>query len=63
MAPARDVRKTEKGQGLVEYTLIVFFVTLVVWLGVKNTDVGARLADNWSKIVSCVGSPFSCSAD
>src|SRR5262245_30749382 len=39
--PDMNVRKKlaeERGQGLVEYTLIVLFVALVLWLGVKSTN-------------------------
>ncbi len=52
----------DQGQGLVEYTLIVFLVVLGFWLGVKDNDVGTILAQSWNKIVACVGSPFSCGA-
>ena len=52
----------ERGQGLIEYTLIVFFVVLVLWLGVKSTNVGNVLTGHWNTITDCVGSPFSCSS-
>ena len=52
----------ERGQGLIEYTLIVFFVALVLWLGVKNTNAGNVLTGHWNTITDCVGSPFSCSS-
>src|SRR5215813_9576553 len=38
---AMNLRKKlaeERGQGLIEYTLIVFLVALVLWLGVKSTQ-------------------------
>jgi len=51
----------ETGQGLVEYTLVVLLVALVFWMGVKNTNVGLSLSNGWSRVVTCVTSPFSCS--
>ena len=52
----------EDGQGLVEYTLVVVLVALVFWMGVRNTNVGASLANGWSRVLNCVTSPSSCSA-
>jgi len=52
----------ERGQGLIEYTLIVFFVALVLWLRVKSTNAGNVLTGHWNTITDCVGSPFSCSS-
>ena len=52
----------EHGQGLAEYTLIVFLVALVFWVAMKETSVGTALSSNWSKIVDCVSTPFSCSS-
>ena len=52
----------EDGQGLVEYTLIVVLVALVFWVAIKETDIGSQLADGWSKIGACVGSPSACSS-
>ena len=52
----------EDGQGLMEYTFIVLLVALVFWVSVKDTDIGNALANNWSKIVDCLGTPFSCSS-
>lgn len=52
----------EDGQGLVEYTLIVLLVALFFWLGVKDTGVGASLADHWAKVLDCLKSPMACSA-
>ena len=48
------------GQGLVEYSFIVLFVVLLVWIGVKYTNAGDVLAGNWSTVSACVGSPLSC---
>ena len=50
----------ERGQGLMEYTLIVFLVTLVFWGGMKGTDIGPELAASLTKVVNCVSAPFSC---
>ena len=54
--------REDDGQGLTEYTLAVFLVALVIWLGVKDTSVGDSLVKSWAKIIDCVGAPFSCSA-
>ncbi len=53
---------TERGQGLVEYTLIVLFVVLVFWVAVKGTNLDEALGSTWGKIQDCVGSPFTCSS-
>lgn len=52
--------REEQGQSLVEYTLVVFLVALVFWMGVRNTGVGSSLARNWSKVFDCVTAPLSC---
>jgi Flp pilus assembly pilin Flp len=52
----------ERGQGLVEYTLIVLFVVLMLWLGVKYTNAGDSLTGHWNTITGCVGSPLSCNS-
>ncbi len=52
----------DDGQGLVEYTLVVVLVALVFWMGVRNTNVGANLAQGWTRVLECVTAPFSCSA-
>lgn len=51
----------EDGQGLVEYTLVMVLVALVFWLGVRDTQVGKRLVEGWSRVLDCVTSPLSCS--
>jgi Flp pilus assembly pilin Flp len=51
----------EEGQGLVEYTLVVLLVALIFWMGIRNTNVGDSLAQGWSRVMSCVTSPSSCS--
>jgi Flp pilus assembly pilin Flp len=50
----------EDGQGLIEYTLILFFVAFVIWIAIKDTTAGALLTNNWSRITDCVSAPFSC---
>ncbi len=52
----------KKGQGLVEYTLIVVLVAMVFWVAVKNTGVGNQLSSGWSKVMSCVDKPFTCTS-
>jgi len=54
--------RKENGQGLVEYTLVVLLMALVFWMGVRDTQVGDKLAQAWAKVLNCVTSPFSCSA-
>lgn len=49
--------RQEKGQGLVEYTLIVLLVVLVFWVGIKNTNIGGALESSWNKIKACVDEP------
>jgi Flp pilus assembly pilin Flp len=48
------------GQGLVEYTLIVFLVSFVFWVAVKNTSVGDTLVTDLQMVADCVSAPFSC---
>jgi len=52
----------EEGQGLVEYTLIVLLVALVFWVAIKDTAVGAALANNWSNITTCANDPMACTS-
>ena len=52
--------QSERGQGLMEYTLIVFLVALVFWGGMRTTNIGDELAGSWSKVIQCVSAPFSC---
>ncbi|MPZ76058.1 MAG: hypothetical protein GEU77_06000 [Deltaproteobacteria bacterium] len=53
----------ERGQGLMEYTLIVFLVALGFWAGMKGTDIGPELANSWTKTIECVSAPFSCGSE
>ena len=50
------------GQGLVEYSLIVFLVALVFWVGIKNTTVGDTLSNSLKLVADCVSAPFSCTS-
>lgn len=50
----------ENGQGLVEYTLIVFLVALVFWVAVKGTDVDKKLETSWQQIGDCLTKPMEC---
>jgi hypothetical protein len=52
----------QRGQGLVEYALIMVLVVLVFWVTIKETNIGPAIANQWSKIIVCIGAPFSCSA-
>jgi Flp pilus assembly pilin Flp len=52
----------DRGQGLVEYTLIVVLVALVFWVAIKSTNIGSGLAAGWSKITDCVSTPTSCNS-
>ena len=56
----RTQLRSERGQGLMEYTLVVFLVALVFWGGMKGTNIGDELAVNWSKVIDCISAPFSC---
>ena len=58
----RKLLKETDGQGLVEYTLIVFLVAFVFWIAIKNTSAGTAMGDMWSKVSDCVTSPFACGA-
>jgi Flp pilus assembly pilin Flp len=58
----RNKLANERGQGLVEYSFIVLFVVLMLWLGVKYTNAGDSLTGHWNTITECVDSPFSCNS-
>ncbi|HEX6436435.1 MAG TPA: hypothetical protein VF182_04845, partial [Candidatus Binatia bacterium] len=59
MRPLKNLRN-ERGQGLMEYTLIIFLVALVFWGGIKSTNIGDELAGSWDKVIDCITTPFSC---
>ena len=50
----------ERGQGLVEYTLIVLLVALVFWVAIKNTAIGDQLNTSWQSIKTCLAKPSEC---
>ncbi len=52
----------EDGQGLVEYTMVIMLVAMVFWLGVRDTNIAGHLVNAWTKVTTCVTSPFSCTA-
>jgi Flp pilus assembly pilin Flp len=52
--------REEKGQGLVEYTLIVLLVALVFWVAVRSTNIGNALGDSWNNIKDCLTDPLAC---
>jgi Flp pilus assembly pilin Flp len=58
----KKLLKETDGQGLVEYTLIVFLVAFMFWVAIKNTGAGAAMGDMWSRVSDCVASPFACGA-
>jgi Flp pilus assembly pilin Flp len=47
----------EEGQGLVEYTLIVLLVALVFWVAIRQTNVGAALANSWNNVIAELNNP------
>lgn len=53
----KRLNREEKGQGLVEYTLIVLLVALVFWVAVKNTNIGQALNTSWGDIKTCLEDP------
>jgi len=60
MKVLRKLLNDTDGQGLVEYTLIVFLVAFVFWVAIKDTTAGTAMGDMWSKVSDCVAVPFSC---
>jgi Flp pilus assembly pilin Flp len=60
MRALRKLLDQENGQGLVEYTMIMFLVAFALWVAVRDTTVASSLASNWTTIVTCISSPFTC---
>jgi Flp pilus assembly pilin Flp len=58
----RKLFDEEDGQGLVEYTLIVFLIAFVLWVSMKDTTAGDSLASNLVKVTDCLSAPFSCAS-
>ena len=50
----------QKGQALMEYTLLLMMVTMVFWVGIKNSDMSQELARAWSRVSDCVEVPAAC---
>src|SRR5688572_15322295 len=46
----KQLALNHKGQGQVEYTMIVLLVTMVFWLGVRDTGVGISLQTAWNEV-------------
>ena len=63
MSLLKRIWREENGQGLTEYTLVIVLVALVFWIGVQDTQVGQHLPQAWTKVLDCVTSSFSCTAD
>jgi len=59
----RKLLNDTDGQGLVEYTLIVFLVAFVFWVAIKDTTAGTAMGDMWSKVSDCVATPFHAVRD
>ncbi len=53
-------QQRQKGQALMEYTLLLMMVTMVFWVGIKNSDMTRELARAWSKVSDCVEEPMAC---
>jgi phosphoribosyl-dephospho-CoA transferase len=53
-------QQCQKGQALMEYTLLLMMVTMVFWVGIKNSDMTRELARAWSKVSDCVEVPMAC---
>ena len=54
--------QNDRGEALMEYTLIVFLVALGFWGGMRSTNIGDELAASLSKVVDCISAPFSCAS-
>jgi Flp pilus assembly pilin Flp len=52
--------KRQKGQALIEYTFLVMMVSMVFWIGIKNSDLTQQLANAWSRVSDCVEVPTAC---
>ena len=43
-----------------EYTLLFMMVTMVFWVGIKNSDMSRELERAWSRVSDCVEAPMAC---
>jgi len=50
----------QNGQALIEYTLLLMMVTLVFWVGVRNSDLANEMSSAWSRVSECVEVPVAC---
>ena len=57
---AGKTHQGQKGQALMEYTLLLMMVTMVFWVGIKNSDLSSELARAWSRVSDCVEAPMAC---
>ena len=53
-------QQRQKGQALIEYTLLLMMVTMVFWVGIKNSDMSHELGRAWSRVSDCVEVPMAC---
>lgn len=60
MKIAGTTHDRQKGQALMEYTLLLMMVTMVFWVGIKNSDMSQELARAWSRVSDCVEAPMAC---
>lgn len=60
MKIAGTTHDRQKGQALMEYTLLLMMVTMVFWVGIKNSDLSQELARAWSRVSNCVEAPAAC---
>jgi Flp pilus assembly pilin Flp len=49
----------QKGQGMVEYTLIIVLVALVFWVGMRASGVEDSIRSSWSAVKGCLDAPMS----
>ncbi|MGH7816210.1 MAG: hypothetical protein ACREOR_02370 [Candidatus Binatia bacterium] len=57
---AGKTHEGQKGQALMEYTLLLMMVTMVFWVGIKNSDLSSELSRAWSRVSDCVEVPMAC---
>ncbi len=46
----KQLAMNHRGQGQVEYTVIVLLVTMVFWLGIRDTGIGQSLQNTWQEV-------------
>ena len=60
MKASRKDSKRQNGQALIEYTFLLMMVSMVFWVGIKNSDLSQQLASAWSRVSDCVEVPMAC---